>query len=189
MSIGVRPCPELTQGACGRVWKVRSLSSQASGFLIIRQDLIAKTDYLIRIKTVHVLFSRPVCIHADGEPDGCAIGKLDDIIDGGGALGVLAEESRLRATSKGDRDRLSRTAGAAINEHGDWGCAHQLNPSRRMRFVQARDDPLEFCFAGNELAVAFGRAFGDDDKRESLTSERGEAAFGFVSPGEWARRL
>jgi hypothetical protein len=62
------------------------------------------------------------------------------------------------------------------------------DPASGMRFVQVCDDPLEFRFVGNELPVGFGKAFGYHDEGESLAPKCREAAFGFISPGEWARR-
>jgi hypothetical protein len=53
-------------------------------------------------KTLQVLLSGPVCVHADGQPHGSAIGKLDGVIGGGSAIGVVAKESRFRAASKRD---------------------------------------------------------------------------------------
>ena len=222
--------------------------------LVIRQDLVAWADSLIRIKTLHVLFSSPVCIHADGQPHGSAIGELDDVIGGGSALCVLAEESRLLATSKRDRDRLARAARAAIDEDSDLGCAHQFvgrtgdwgvwvflavlnlgghaiaifprrvavqreelpeaiafakqgaytgehrphvaadvatqvhDPAGGMRLIQVRNNQLEIRFVRNELPIVFGKAFGYHYECESLAAKRSQAAFGFVSPGEWARR-
>jgi hypothetical protein len=72
------------------------------GVLVIRQDLIAKMDFLIWIKTFQVLSSCPIGRHTNGQPHGSTIGKLDNGVFGGYSFGVLAEEPRFRAAAKRD---------------------------------------------------------------------------------------